>query len=147
MLRSLSFVLLFNVIGCSSLPSGPYAERDTVNASVAGILRAFDRAAVGIRGRSANGRELVSKYHSATGDGYDYADTKAERAYSKLRILGERRPYTLQVQVIIEKRNAKGTYKMVNYDLEKAEKVLKGLIDYLVTRPEREDFIDDFRPF
>lgn len=147
MLRVLSFAFLVASIGCASPPSGPYAERNTVNASVSGIIRAFDRAAVGIRGRSANGRELVSKYHSATGDGYDYADTKAERAYSKLRILGERRPYTLQVQVIVEKRNSKGVYRMVDYDQEKAEKVLKGLIDYLVTRPEREDFIDDFRPF
>ncbi len=134
-------------LGCASPPSGPYAERNTVNASVSGIIRAFDRAAVGIRGRSANGRELVSKYHSATGDGYDYGDTKTERAYSKLRILGERRPYILQIQVIIEKRNSKGVYRLVDYDQEKAEKVLKGLIDYLVTRPEREDFIDDFRPF
>jgi hypothetical protein len=147
MLRVVSFAFLMTVFGCASPPSGPYAERDTVNASVSGIIRAFDRAAVGIRGRSANGRELVSKYHSATGDGYDYADTKAERAYSKLRILGERRPYTLQVQFIVEKRNSKGVYRMVDYDQEKAEKVLKSLIDYLVTRPEREDFIDDFRPF
>jgi hypothetical protein len=147
MSRFLIFAFLMVTFGCASPPSGPYAERNTVNASVSGIIRAFDRAAVGIRGRSANGRELVSKYHSATGDGYDYADTKAERAYSKLRILGERRPYTLQVQVIVEKRNSKGVYRMVDYDQEKAEKVLKGLIDYLVTRPEREDFIDDFRPF
>jgi hypothetical protein len=147
MLRAVSFALLMTALGCASPPSGPYAERDTVNASVSGIIRAFDRAAVGIRGRSANGRELVSKYHSPTGDGYDYADTKAERAYSKLRILGERRPYTLQVQFIVEKRNSKGVYRLVDYDEEKAEKVLKSLIDYLVTRPEREDFIDDFRPF
>jgi hypothetical protein len=147
MLRIIAGLFLVSTIGCASPPSGPFAERQTVNASVAGIIRSFDRAAVGIRGRSANGRELVSKYHSPSGDGYDYADTKAERAYAKLKILGERRPYTLQVQYIIEKRNSKGVYKLSNYDQEKAEKVLKGVIDYLVTRPEREDFIDDFRPF
>jgi hypothetical protein len=147
MLRVLSLGLLLAAFGCSSLPSGPYAERNTVNASVVGIIKAFDRAAIGIRGRSANGRELVSKYHLPGGDGYDYAGDKPERAYSKLRILGERRPYTLQVQYVIEKRNSKGVYIVTDYDLAKAESILKDLIKYLVTRPGREDFIDDFRPF
>lgn len=138
----------FMTSACISLQkSGPYAERPSVNASVQGIIKAFDKAAIGIRGRSPNGRELVSKYHSPTGDGYDYAATNPQRAYSKLRILGERRPYTLQLEYIIEERNASGAYRIVEYDQSKAQKVLKALMDYLVTRPDREDFIDDFRPF
>ena len=147
MLRVLSFVFLCTTSGCGSLSSVPYAERDTVNASVVGIVKAFDRAAIGIRGKSTNGRELVSKYHLPGGDGYDYAGDKPERAYTKLRILGERRPYTLQIQYIIEKSDSKGVYNVIDYDLAKAESILKDLIKYLVTRPGREDFIDDFRPF
>jgi hypothetical protein len=147
MLRVLSFVFLCTTSGCGNLSSVPYAERDTVNASVVGIVKAFDRAAIGIRGKSTNGRELVSKYHLPGGDGYDYAGDKPERAYTKLRILGERRPYTLQIQYIIEKRDSKGVYNVIDYDLAKAESILKDLIKYLVTRPGREDFIDDFRPF
>jgi hypothetical protein len=146
-MKKVFFVFSFFLSSCATTPEGSYAERKTVNAPVVGIIKAFDRAAIGIRGRSANGRELVSKYHSPNGDGYDYADTKPERAYSKLKILGERRPYTLQVQYIIEKRNSAGVYKTFDYDQAKADKVLKALIEYLVTRPDREDFIDDFRPF
>ncbi len=147
MLRVFGFTLCLLLSGCASPPSGPYAERGTVNASVVGIIKAFDRAAIGVRGRSANGRELVSKYHMPGGDGYDYAGDKPERAYSKLRIRGERRPYTLQVQYVIEKRDSRGVYKVTDYDLAKAETILKDLMKYLVTRPGREDFIDDFRPF
>lgn len=140
-------ILLPLLVSCISKPEGPSAERKSINASVVHIIKAFDKAAVGIRGRSANGRELVSKYHSPNGDGYDYAATSNERAYSKLKILGERRPYNLQVQYIVEERNEKGIYQIKKYDKAKAQQVLKGLIDYLVTRPDREDFIDDFRPF
>jgi hypothetical protein len=145
-LRFLVTLLLF-ITSCASTHEGPGADRKGVNASVIHIIKAFDKAAVGIRGRSANGRELVSKYHSPNGDGYDYAATSAERAYSKLKILGERRPYNLQVHYIVEERNSKGIYQIKKYDEGKAQKVLKSLIDYLVTRPDREDFIDDFRPF
>lgn len=139
------FILVLSA--CATNQGGPYAERASVNASVQGIIKAFDKAAVGIRGRSANGRELVSKYHSPSGDGYDYAATNPQRASSKLRILGERRPYTLQIEYIIEERDSTGAYRITDYDQSKAQKVLKSLMDYLVTRPDREDFIDDFRPF
>lgn len=132
---------------CTSMNQGPSVQRKAVNASVINIVKAFDKAAVGIRGRSTNGRELVSKYHSPNGDGYDYAATSPERAYSKLKILGSRRPYDLEVQYIVEERDGKGVYQIKKYDQGKAQKVLKGVIDYLVTRPDREDFIDDFRPF
>jgi hypothetical protein len=139
--------LNFIIMGCTSMKQGTYAERKSVNASVSNIIKAFDKVAIGLRGRSANGRELVSKYHSPGGDGYDYAATSSKRAFSRLRILGERRPYNLQIQYVIESRNSMGVYSAQSYDQEKAQKILKDLMEYLVTRPDREDFIDDFRPF
>jgi hypothetical protein len=126
---------------------GTYVERTSVNASVSQIIKAFDKAAIGLRGKSANGREVVSKYHTPGGDGYDNAATGSQRAFSRLIILGERRPYNLQIQYVIETKKSNGTYALQSYDQDKAQKVLKALMDYLVTRPDREDFIDDFRPF
>lgn len=142
----LMLIGVFVLSGCTT-PDEPYAERAAINAPVGTIIKSFDRAAIGIRGKSPNGRELVSKYHSPGGDGYDYAATNPERAYSKLKILGERRPYTLRIQYIVEVRNDQGVYSVKKYDQRQAKKVLKALVDDLVTRPDREDFIDDFRPF
>jgi hypothetical protein len=150
LLKKLFYIyLLFvaSLTSCTSLNEGPFVDRKGVNSSVEGIIKAFDKGGIGIRGQSANGREIVTKYHSPKGDGYDNAATKTTRAYSRLRILGDRRPYTLQVQYVVEKRKDSGEYVVQSYDEEKAQKILKKLLDFLVTRPDREDFIDDFRPF
>ena len=140
-------VIVASLISCTSIIDSDMAQRKSVNASVTSIIKAFDHAAVGLRGKSTNGRELVSRYHTPGGNGVTLDPKNPKRAYAKLRILGERRPYTLQIQYIIEKRDESENYSTQSYDQEKAKKILKSLLDYLVTRPDREDFIDDFRPF
>ncbi len=135
------------LVSCTSMTEGDSAQKKGVNASVTSVLKAFDHAAIGLRGKSTNGREVVSRYHTPGGNGITLDPKNPKRAFAKLRILGERRPYTLQIQYIIEKRDGSGNYTTQSYDQEKATQILKSLIDYLVTRPDREDFIDDFQPF
>ena len=127
--------------------SGSYVQRDRVNHSVEAIIKSFERATLGIRGRSPNGRELVSKYQSVKGDKYENAYKKKERAYARLAILGDRRPYTLKVQLVIEERTEYGTYEVVDEDDDAAQALLDKMVEFLVNRPDKDDFIDDYRAF
>ena len=144
---------LFFLAGCSTVSQsdmkGPYEEQSGFNSSVKGIIRAFQFAVPGgrVRGRSKNGRRLVSGYHPLKGNAYEDATTKQERAYVKLSIRGDRRPYTLRVQYVIQRRNAEERYNITGYDEGRAKKVLKKMRRFLVSRPDRSDFIDDFRAF
>lgn len=145
----LSLILLNSCAAMAPKKDPSAAEWKGVNSSVMAIIKAFDRSTPGggIRGKSQNGREIVSKYHPPKGDAYASATTMKERAYSKLTILGDRRPYVLWLQYIIEERDENGNYQVVERDLDKAKAILREIHTYLVTRPDRDNFIDDFRPF
>lgn len=146
-LYNILFAIVFSyVCGCASSPER-FVERKKVNHSVDAIIKAYERSTTGIRGRSQNGRELISKYHSLKGDVYDNAYNKKERAYSKLSILGDRRPYVLRVLYVIEERTESGSYEVVEYNEESAHRILDKMVEFLVTRPDKDDFIDDYRAF
>lgn len=145
------FTFLFAVVlvsssSCTSL-SGSYVEKKGVNASIQGLIKAFDRATNGLRGKSANGRELVSRYQKPGSNSYENAGSEDVRAYSRLLILGDRRPYTIQVQYVIEERTKGEGYQSKRYDDAIARQTLRKVLEFLVNRPDREDFIDDFKAF
>lgn len=142
----LSATIILSNSSCVSL-SGSYVEKKGVNASIQGLIKAFDRATNGLRGKSANGRELVSRYQKPGSDSFDNAGADAVRAYSRLLILGDRRPYTIQVQYVIEERNKGEGYVNRGYDDAIARQTLRKVLEFLVNRPDREDFIDDFKAF
>lgn len=131
---------------CNSL-SGSYVEKKGVGASISGIIKAFDRSTNGLRGKSANGREIVSRYQKPGSGSYDNAASEEMRAYSRLIILGDRRPYTLQVQYVIEERTRGEGYEIKGYDDAAAKQTLRKMMEFLVNRPDREDFIDDFKAY
>lgn len=137
---------MVGIAGCTSL-KGTFVQKKGVNASLPTLIKAFDRATTGVRGRSANGREIVSRYQKPGSSASDNAVNDPKRAYSRLLILGDRRPYTLQVQHIVEERESSGGYSIVQYDDPVARQTLKKVLDYLVHRPDREGFIDDFKAF
>lgn len=138
--------ILMSCVSCNSL-KGTYVEKKGVNTSIQGLIKAFDRASNGLRGKSANGRELVSRYQKPGSTSYDNAGADNARAYSRLIILGDRRPYTIQVQHVIEERNSNDGYVIKGYDDEVAKKTMRKILEYLVNRPDREDFIDEFKAF
>jgi hypothetical protein len=143
---SLSLVLIFSLCACNSM-HGSFVEKKSVNSSVHGLMKAFDRATTGLRGKSANGREIVSRYQIPGSSSFENAGSKNVRAYSRLLILGDRRPYTIQIQHVIEERGETGSYEVKGYDDAVASQTLKKVIEYLVTRPDKEDFIDDHKVF
>lgn len=141
------FILLCIFISCSTNKTGPFVEKKSVNSSIQGLVKAFDRATTGVRGKSANGRELVSRYQKPGTNSFDNAAGDKIRGYSRLRILGDRRPYDLQVQYVIEERSPSGNYAVKSYDDVVAKQVLQKVLEFLVNRPDREDFIDEFKAF
>ncbi len=54
------------------------------------------------RALSPNGRELFSSYHNRKFELLEDATNVGERYYTKVTILGPRRPYEIQVQVVQE---------------------------------------------
>lgn len=150
-MRKLLFLILL-LPACSTMvggTDGAYVDREGVNSSVKAIISAFEFGVPGgkLRGRSRNGRELVSGYHPLSGNQYDDATEKEIRAFVKLTILGDRRPYTLRVQYIVQRRSSTGEYENVKYDNGRARKVLIKMREHLASRPDKSDFIDDFRAF
>jgi len=139
---------LFLFSGCTTGNlSGSYVTKKRVTGSLEGIIKAFDKATMGVRGKSHNGREIVSRYQSMDGDEYESGATKKVRGYARILILGERRPYDLQVQFVVEEVGDDGEYYVKEFADDRANKILKKVLELLVRRPEQKDFIDDFRTF
>lgn len=143
---SFQFVLLLLLVSCSDL-DGTFVEKKGVNVSTQSLIKAFERATTGVRGKSANGREIVSRYQKPGSNSFDNAAGEKVRAYSRLLILGDRRPYTLQIQYVVEERTSSDGYEIIKYDDVAAKQTLKKVLDFLVNRPDQEDFIDDFKAF
>lgn len=99
----------------------------------------------GIRKRSRNNRVFYGHYHPPGKNPKINARRKLTRAHVVIKILGDRRPYRMEVQYLIEKYKD-GDYSVVENRKELAEGVKKKLEDYLVSRPDQRDLLE-FRAF
>lgn len=95
---------------------------------------------------SENGREMISKYYDRKGN-TEEAKTARERLYTHVTILGDRRPYDIKVEVIVEIRDKSGSYQVVENDERRAEKVAEDIQKALVQSRDQRNIIDDFRPY
>lgn len=75
-------------------------------------------AALGqVRSISQNGREIYSYYHDRSLKGFEVTAKTKERLYTKVVILGNRRPYTVSVEVHVERKDRE-TKKFVDIGLD-----------------------------
>jgi hypothetical protein len=74
-------------------------------------------------------------------------DMAKERFYSHITILGDRRPYDIQVEVLIEARDQDGSFEMVDRDDEKAAVLADKIRKALNQSRDSRNVIDDFRSF
>ncbi len=129
------------LVGCAS------TRIDNLRKPVNFLKRAADYASPrGVRRTSLNGRTFFSEYFSRKGDFSADATRSKYRAYSKITILGDSRPYDVTFEVIIEKRSGR-RYTRVGESSKLAREIKDLFRDFLAKRPNNRDLIDDFRAF
>lgn len=105
---------------------------------------------IGLRAVSPNGRELVSKHFVVSKDRYKAAADAIERYYAQVTVLGDRRPYDVEILVAHEQRVLRGNafvYVIAGYDYDLARELEVKVRQELTKRREDRNIIDDFRVF
>lgn len=135
-------VLFLNA--CASM--GSYTV-DNQNYPINDIRKIVGNAIGGTRNESENGRTLVSRFYSRNRRDDFEADlsNKLERLYTRVEILGDRRPYDLRVTVVIEHKE-NGTFVQVGKEKHLAQKIGEEIREKLISL-EKRNVIDDFRVF
>jgi len=139
-----SLALSFGILaGCQT--KGVYLRETPLNVSDT------RKAVVSVIGQprltSENGRELLSKYYDRKGNNDDAIKNARERLTTHVTILGDRRPYDIQIEVVVEIRDKEGVYQVVERDDARAEKVAKEIQKALVQSRDNRNIIDDFKPY
>ena len=99
---------------------------------------------------SQNDREFSSVYFLPTKKGFGPAGNSSYRYYAKITVLGDRRPYNIEIIVIKEERNGRrdsGDYSSVGTDKRIARIIQKRIQNILSKRRDDYNIIDDFRVF
>lgn len=116
------------------------------NRSMKEIRSAFVAAAGEARKESENRRTFFSEYFPRNPDP-NFKPTKSkERLYGRFTILGDRRPYEVQVEVVIEEKTDEG-YEETGIDEDLSHELANQLKKELIKSSEGRNVIDDFRPF
>ena len=145
----LCIIWLVLAVGCS----GGEVRLDSGDHPLAKIKHAVKKSLpLDVRLVSENGREFYSEYFIERKGRVFKATKMGVRKYAHVVILGERRPYTITTQVLIEKRLSskgmvKAEYEFVKYDEVLARALLKRI--YKILNESRDDgnIVDDFRVF
>ena len=151
--RLLFFVSLLYITGCASSLGNRNALRiNSIDWPLAGLRTVISEILPGgQRAISPNGRELLSRHFVLDGKtGYKEAGDALNRYFAQILILGDRRPYDIEILVTQEKRVMKGqhyTFKVVGYDVRLAKELETKLRAELTKRREDLNIIDDFRVF
>lgn len=95
---------------------------------------------------SAGGYELDSRYHDDKGKPLDRPSEAKERYFTRVTILGDRRPYDLWIQVFAEARGLDG-FEGVGQDDMMAEEFAERLKKALHESRDKRNVIDDFKAF
>lgn len=106
-------------------------------------------AAIGeARAISQNGREISSHYHDRKLKYLDVTPKTKERLYTKVIVLGARRPYDIEVQVHIEQRDPDTkNFHDIGLDDELSLLQAKTIQQVLNQSREKIQTIDDGAPF
>ncbi len=105
---------------------------------------------VGLSGASSNGREFTSVNFILDQGMYKAARDALDRYWARILVLGDSRPYAVEVFVTREKRVLRGddfTYAVVGHDSRLAKELAARIQEQLSKRREDRNIIDDFRVF
>ncbi len=139
LLLTISFLL---TIGCQTgifIKESPAALTDIRKAIVTVIGQP--------KKTSEDGRELISEFHNKRGQ-VDPSLAKAKnRFYTRVSILGERRPYDIKIEVFQEARIVDQQYEIITEEIGLAQKLAHQIETTLNESLKDRNVIDDFRAF
>ena len=154
MLRHLfAYILILIFTGCASSLGNRNAVRiNELDLPLAELRSlALSILPAGPRATSPNGRELLSRHFVLEGSSsYRPAGDATERFFAQILVLGDRRPYDVEILVTREKRVLRGnqfTYIVTGHDSRLAKELERKLRSELSKRREDRNVIDDFRVF
>ena len=137
------FLALVLLSGCSTRGRTQIEEQDR---ALPNLRKAILSVMGTARTVSENQREYSSPYFSRGFSEKFDPERSVERAYATFTILGDRRPYTIEIVVSVEKRIGK-KYNFVGTDKKIANDLKKELKEKLAQSQDGVNVIDGFRPF
>ena len=140
-----TFFLALFLLGCQTTPGVvisesmlPIKQSRIVIASVIGEARVI----------SQNGREISSHFHDRKFKYLDVTPKTAERLYTKVIILGARRPYDISVEVHVQQRDPDTkAFQDIGLDDKLAAAQAKAVLQALNLSQEKAQVIDEGAPF
>jgi hypothetical protein len=154
MLRRLIALTLFLIpLGCASIGRNRAAVVvEEIDWPIAEIRTVIGQVLpVGVRAMSPNGHEILSRHFVLDRQGRPVpANDAIKRYYTQILILGDRRPYNIEILVTQEERALRGnqfTYVISGYDTRLAKQLESRLRSELTKRREDRNIIDDFRVY
>jgi hypothetical protein len=138
----LTVLLFFATAGCISQS---YRISDQ-NLSLGEVKRIVVAVIGEPRALSENQRTFYSRYFSRRPDQNFDPERSKERLYAKVVVLGDRRPYDVEVEVIVEEREGKA-YQEIGPDEVESTKLGKDIRNRLNQGRNERNAIDDFRAF
>lgn len=146
MKKLFSFLFLSSTLLLSSCRTGGVIIRETplgISETRKSVVSVVGQP----RGVSENGREVLSQYYDKKNKNIEKMDMARERYYTQVIILGDRRPYDVQVQVMIESRNEDGGFDLIDHDDDRAAVIADKIRRALNQSRDTRNVIDDFRSF
>jgi len=141
-IKALSVYFLF--VALASCVTG--VRVTDVTYSIDEVRAAIHAVAVDYKWVSANRRVFESRYFGRNPKKKFDPDKASERLYARFTIMGDRRPYQILVEVMVEKKED-SEYVEVGEDPEIAEKLAQELAVALTKSREDRNAIDSFRAF
>lgn len=141
------FIVVFCVFILSACQTSGTARLNGENLSLNEIRTNINKVTGEFRKISQNQRDFYSQYFSPSDDPKFDPQRSASRFYAKFTIYGDRRPYDIEVVVIVEKKGSDGRYYESHRDQEMADKLIQDLKINLNKSLENRNIIDDFRVF
>jgi hypothetical protein len=122
------------------------ARVEEQNHSLTSIRKVIESVIGTPRSVTSNQRVYLSEYYGRKNEkSFDPLKSK-NRQYTRISINGDRRPYDLDVDVIVERKNG-SIYEEIGIDEKESEKVANALKDKLHQGLDGRNVIDDFRVF
>jgi hypothetical protein len=144
MIRAVLFLVFLTLTACST----GVLEIENLNLPINDIHRVIIIAMpVRIRAENPNGREFFSAYFLPKKGDFEESDGGPVRYVTRIEILGDEKPYTIDVAVKRERRVSENHYETDQSEEGIARVVIRRIQKALHERRDDRNVIDDFRVF